>query len=157
MKHIKKTFLIFSVLTFANLQPVLACTQSAMIGTWTQFIAENGIPDAGKKIIWSFTDGLLTSTTELTDDLTATGSYGPYFESENTYRVTFEPATCNFTGVSISSVERNFRNYSEPSSQVSINYIDEKTTIKFNASASNDSLVAISNDGKTIFQMSRER
>lgn len=114
MKNIFSRFILISSAVILYAIPAFACPRASLEGAWSRSVPEKNVPDNGTTYIWVFHGDRLESTTQLTDDLTASGSSGPYAESETIYAITFDEATCTLRGEADRSTFRTLRNYAEP-------------------------------------------
>lgn len=142
----KNAFSIFGLIALSSLvsSSSFSCEQNDLIGNWIYVEKDSKIPDQSTTILLNFEPSSLKMTTQLGDDLTATQSYGPYFESTSIYNTTFYSKECAVRGETNLFLLNTIRKYAEPLflnqiSQVSSHHLLEaslkiskdKKTLKF--------------------------
>jgi hypothetical protein len=160
--NMKMTIVAYSVLftgfMMAAAAPSFAdCDPSAISGVWSRSMADGEQADSGTTWVLNFQDDALIAKTQLTDNLTMTGAYGPYFEKETHYDVTYSP-DCTLTLNAKASTARSYRLYGEPTADVSETTVDESgavSTFRAVVGADGQSLV-LSGEGSAAVTFKRD-
>ncbi len=127
------------------------CDPRALDGTWTRFESGRFAADAGTRWQWTFAGDTLNAKIALTDNLTATGTYGPYYEKEIHSEFTLDE-DCVLTLTAVESIARGYREFDEPTPAETLEVRDEdgkKTEWKVSLSADRRTLRIVDTEGKT--------
>ncbi len=116
MKTKLKLVIVLSAL--ATVSAYANCDTASIDGTWVRSESYADSVDSGKSWTYEINGASVKETIALTDSWTATGTYGPYYAKEIDLIATYG-TNCSVKLTEISSVTRSFRNFDEPTANLS--------------------------------------
>jgi opacity protein-like surface antigen len=148
MKNLLKVMVTLSAL--ASIHAFADCGTAAIDGTWTRSESYAEGVDSGKTWTYHFRGSSVKETIALTDNLTATGTYGPYFAQEIDLIAIFG-TNCSIKLTETNSVSRSYRIYDEPTADVSVNSEENSGRVsRFSVSVAGDEMTMTDLKNNTV-------